>query len=380
MAKVFACGDIVNYQNEDGFVCGYDMQTVINKADYAVCNFEAPVEGYGFPQPKSGACLAQPLNTVSGLKQQGFDLLLLANNHMLDYGKEGLTATLDAANKAGIDTTGAGVDEVAAYKPLVKKFGDIKVGIVNACEAQFGVIDHFEREEKAGYAWINHPKIDITVLALKKECDFILVFAHAGLENYSIPQKEWRVRYKHLCDLGADVVIGAHPHVPQGYENYNNSIIFYSLGNFYFDYDYARSYENHSFAILLDLHKGEPVMFEPVYHITKNKKVRVAERAVDLASLCARLDQGYCKEHDEMSLTAYEQGIRRNLLRSSTKLPLDTTLLGAIKVIVATLLGRRKRVNKPLTQLHYMRNETYYYAARHALELKNKKENWNLHD
>lgn len=373
MAKIFACGDIVNCQNDDGFVCGPDIQAVIDKADYAVCNFEAPVKGYGFPQPKSGAHLAQPLNTVSGLKQQGFDLLLLANNHMLDYGKEGLTATLYSAKKVGIDTTGAGVDEAAVYKSLIKKIDDLKVGIVNACEAQFGVIDHFEREEKAGYAWINHPKIDTTVLALKKECDFVIVFAHAGLENYSIPQKEWRVRYKHLCDLGADVVIGSHPHVPQGYENHNSSIIFYSLGNFYFDYDYARLYENHSYAVLLDLSKGEPVKFEPVYHITKNNKVRVAEKAVDLADLCARLDQGYWKEHDEMSLTAYEQGIRRNLLRSATKLPLDTTLIGAIKEIVATLLGRRKSIDKPLTQLHFMRNEAYYYAARHALELKNQK-------
>ena len=86
-----------------------------------------------------------------------------------------LTATLEAAKEADIETTGVGANEKAAYKPLIKKFGDVKVGIINACEAQFGVIDHFERDEKAGYAWINHPKIDTTVLALKAECDFIAV-------------------------------------------------------------------------------------------------------------------------------------------------------------------------------------------------------------
>jgi len=370
MAKIFACGDVVNYQNTDGLVCAPDIEAIVQAADYSICNFEAPVIGFGSPQPKCGPHLAQPVSTVNGLKQQGFDLLLLANNHMLDYGKDGLVATLSSASSAGVEALGAGVDENSAYAPLIKKIGDITLGIINGCEAQFGVIDHFSRDEKAGYAWINHTKIDTTIIALKKECDFIIVCAHAGLENYSIPQKEWRIRYRHLCDLGADVVIGSHPHVPQGYERHNASLIFYSLGNFYFDYGYATNYQNHSYAILLNLVKGKEPCFEAVHHVTENNKVMLSDMEVDLQQLCEGLSGGYEKAHDAMCLHAYENIVRRKLITSASKLPFDGTVKGTMKEIAATFLGRRKNLNKPLTQLHFMRNEAYYYAAKHALELK----------
>lgn len=372
MAKVFVCGDVVNYQNEDGFVCAEDIEAVVKSADYAICNFEAPVAGYGTPQIKSGPHLAQSANTITGLREQGFSLLLLANNHMLDYGKEGLDATLAEAKKVGIETIGAGDDENSAYQPLIKKIDDITLGIINVCEAQFGVIDHFHREQKAGYAWINNPKVDTTVIALKKECDFVIVCAHAGLENYNIPQKEWRVRYKHFCDLGADVVIGSHPHVPQGYEAHNNSLIFYSLGNFYFDYGYAENSENHSYAVMLEFIKGELPGFKSVHHITKKQKVQLAKTEVNLFELCEALGEGYEKAHDDMNVSVYENIIKPNLVVSINYLPVSSTFKSTIKEILATVFGRRKRINKSLTQLHFTRNEAYYFATRHALEIKAK--------
>jgi len=369
MAKIFACGDVVNYQNTDGLVCAPDIEAIVQAADYSICNFEAPVIGFGSPQPKCGPHLAQPVSTVNGLKQQGFDLLLLANNHMLDYGKDGLVATLSSASSAGVEALGAGVDENSAYAPLIKKIGDITLGIINACEAQFGVIDHFSRDEKAGYAWINHTKIDTTIIALKKECDFIIVCAHAGLENYSIPQKEWRIRYRHLCDLGADVVIGSHPHVPQGYERHNASLIFYSLGNFYFDYGYAANYQNHSYAVMLDLVKGKEPGFEAVHHITKNKKVQLADSKVDLKKLCEFLGEKYQSMHDEMIIKAFHS-VEGNLLRALAPIPIGKNLRATIKELAAKALGRRRNVNKDLLALHLLRNEAYYYVARNAFELK----------
>lgn len=377
MAKFFVCGDVVNCQNKDGLVCAPNFEVVVKSADYSICNFEAAIAGFGTRQPKSGSHIAQPASTVDGLKEQGFDLLLLANNHIFDYGKKGLVATLDAANKAGVDTLGAGVDQDSAYAPLIKEIDDIKIGIVNACEAQFGVIDHFDREEKAGYAWINHPKIDTTVLALKKECDFVIVCAHAGLENYDIPQKEWRIRYKHLCDLGADVIIGSHPHVPQGYEEHNESIIFYSLGNFYFDYSYTKDYKNASYSVMFDFQKNERLHFEIIHHITKNRKVTISEadEEVDLSFLCGLLEDEFSKKHDEMVLKAFE-GVGGNLARAFSPIPsTGKTFKATGKEILATILGRRRAVNKDLLALHLLRNESYYFVARHALELKARGKN-----
>lgn len=373
MVKIFACGDVVNYKNLDGLLCSDNIEVLIKDADYAVCNFEAPLQGFGTPQPKSGPHHAQHTETLKGLKDQGFDLALLANNHMLDYGTEELAKTIENAQSLGLDTVGAGLDEKAAYSPLIKDINGTRVGIINACEAQFGVIDYFERVESAGYAWINHAKIDKLVLDLKKECDFVLVFSHAGLENYDIPQKEWRFRYKHLCDLGADAVIAAHPHVPQGYERHNNSLIFYSLGNFYFDGGRWADAENSSYAVLLKLEKDRPITFEPVHHYTEAGKVHLAPQSkkVNIEYLCGLLHENYAEAHDKMTRKAYVS-VKRNFARSLFKFPVDSSIKGTIKEIAATILGRRKMRNKPLSAMHLIRNEAYYYVMRHALELEVK--------
>ncbi len=371
MAYLFLCGDIINFEHRDGAICTDEVAKLVASADYSVCNFEGPIEGYGIPQPKIGEHLFQKTGTVRGLKEQGFDLLLLANNHIMDYGPEGLAATIDCAKEAGLETIGAGLNAEAAYEPTIKELCGLKIGLINAAEAQFGVLDYFERPYSAGYAWINHSRTDGNIVRLKKECDFVIVLSHAGLEHYSIPQKEWRERYRHFCSLGADVVIGTHPHVPQGYEKYCDSLIFYSLGNFYSDTHNHRDKEDRSFAVWLDIERSNPPIFEPVFHYKNNGLVSMApsEKQIDLNGLCVSLDDGYKEAHDQMSLESYEQ-FKRNLVFSLMSGPYDGKFQSSLRRITSRLLGKSKKIDKTLMQLHLMRNEAYYYAARHALEIK----------
>ena len=84
--ELFICGDIVNYENEDGLICESSLEKIIQKADYSIGNFEAPVQSDGRPIVKSGPHHYQRVETIKGLKTQGFDLLCLANNHIYDYG------------------------------------------------------------------------------------------------------------------------------------------------------------------------------------------------------------------------------------------------------------------------------------------------------
>ena len=371
MVKIFTCGDIVNYTNVDGTLLSDELEKLVVSADYSICNFEAPIQGHGLPQLKSGPHHAQQPLTLEGLKKQGFNLALLANNHMLDYGREGLEATLNTAHSCGLETIGAGIGKSEAYQPLIKEFNGVKIGIINAGEAQFGVLDHSVGSNVEGYAWINHSLIDKTILDLKRSCDFVLVFVHAGLENYSIPQKEWRERYKHLCDLGADAIIGSHPHVPQGYEKYGSSLIFYSLGNFYFDGGRSVNSENKSFALMLTLEKGRSITFEPVFHYTKNHRVECSplNKTINLEDLCSLLDEGYDLRHKKMVMDTYPK-FRNRLVFSLTNLPIDKTLKGTVREIVLRLLGRPKDISKTLTSLHLTRNEAYYYVMKNALEIE----------
>ncbi|WNF37357.1 CapA family protein [Bacillaceae bacterium IKA-2] len=373
MAKVFICGDIVNYENRDGLVCSKTLSKVISEADYSICNFEAPIDGFGEPQPKSGSHHFQRKSTIGGLKEQGFNLLCMANNHIMDFGSAGLTETIKEANSSGLETIGAGSDFDEAYKPLIKKIDNLKLGIINACEAQFGVIDYFSGPDQAGYAWINHNNIDKQIIELRKKCDYVIVLSHAGLEHYNLPQKEWRRRYKHFCDLGADAIVGSHPHVPQGYEHYNDSLIFYSLGNFYFDSKNYIKKEDRSYSIVLQLEKNKKINFEPVFHHKQDGLVQLSppDKQIDLNSLNANLNDEYEMLHNAMSLAVYSKKIKSNFIYSILPFPYDGRLKSSLKRIIATLLGRKK-IDKDLLALHLLRNEAYYYAAKHALELISK--------
>ena len=292
-----------------------------------------------------------------------------------------MTATMERIRAAGLECMGAGHDAEAAYAPLIKSLGGLKIGMVNACEAQFGVIDLFERDSTAGYAWINHPRIDTNILALKKECDFVIVFAHAGLEFQNIPQKEWRARYRHLCDLGADVVVGSHPHVPQGFEEYGDALIFYSLGNFYFHFTSEIHKEYSSYSVRLELKKGEKPAFIPVFHYMKEERVHLAppEKQIMLDRLCNLLDAGYDKAHDKMSLESYDMLVPK--LEAAFAPPsLTKSLKRILKFLVLYPSGRVKRDMgksrgaKEKSLLHILKNETYSHAIRHALECKLEKE------
>lgn len=374
MTKLFICGDIINYQKQDGIICSKGLSEIILDSDYAICNFEAPIESSGKPQPKSGPHHFQRKATIRGLKQQGFDLLCFANNHIMDFGVDGLNKTIGEANKSSLDIIGAGNNFNEAYRPLIKKINGLTVGFINACEAQFGVIDSFSDKNQAGYAWINHNYVDKQILKLRKKCDFVIVLAHAGLEHYNLPQKEWRLRYKHFVDLGANVVIGSHPHVPQGYEFYDDSIIFYSLGNFYFDSKKYINKEDRSYSVILKLEKDNKINFEPVFHHKEDGFVQLSppERQIDLAILNGYLDERYEKLHDQMSLEVYNQKLKSNLLYSLMAIPYDGNFKSSTKRILARLIGRRKKADKDLLALHLIRNEAYYYAIKHALELRAK--------
>jgi len=376
-AQIFICGDVVNKFKEDGLLCSDEISNEVNSADFAICNFEAPIEGKGKPARKPGICLNQKVNTIIGLKKQGFDLLLLANNHMLDYGQEALMATINKATENGLETIGAGENFSEAYRPLIKNINGIRVGMINVCEAQYGEIDSEDKESVGGYAWINHPMTEKNILDLRKECDFVIVFAHAGLEYYSIPQREWRIKYKHFCDLGADVIIGSHPHVPQGYETYKKSIIFYSLGNFYFKSNKKSCKENASFAVKIKLELNQPISFQLIYHYMSEDIVKADhDSRVNVAELNALLaNNAYMIEHTKMIEEAYN-GIRKNLALSVfLPVPLSGKFKDFIRMFVSHIFKRNYIKYKDLYQLHLLKNETYYYVIKNALEIKSNRNN-----
>ena len=215
-----------------------DLRNLLSEADYNVVNFEAPIRMEKAKQTtKSGPSICQNEKGPKWLLQQGFNIFTLANNHAMDYGIEGLKATVSALGKEKV--LGAGTWE-DAYKPFILKKDNVTVALLALTHCEFGTLtDEYDKRNLAQYgtAWINHPKIDGLIVRLKGKVDYVIVLAHAGVENIEQPLPEWRDRYKSMIDLGCDAVIASHPHIIQGYEEYQGKPIFYSLGNFFFQKD-----------------------------------------------------------------------------------------------------------------------------------------------
>lgn len=233
--RILFAGDFHTHQS-DGVSFGNALTELINLCDYSAINFESPVaSAVNSKHPtKSGPRLSQPRENLLWLKNKGFNCLMLANNHIYDYGTDALRITIDTA-KDLFHIAGAGNWE-ESYQPLILEKDNKTIAILNLAELQCGVLcDTLSDSGQLGCAWINHPSVFNIITEAKTKCDYVIAVTHAGLENVEIPLPEWRDRYRQLIDYGCDAVIGAHPHICQGYEIYHDKPIVYSLGNFYFD-------------------------------------------------------------------------------------------------------------------------------------------------
>lgn len=232
--KLLFAGDAV-IQNADNFSLSSELSDLIKQNDFSIINFEGSLKGSSpFFIKKIGPNVFNSDKAISVLKEKGFNIFTLANNHIVDFGTEACKETLEKIRTAGIKSVGVGSSFEDCYQPLIIEKDDEKIAIINCCHAEFGVYKDKNIPLDAGYAWINSPVIDEKIAECKKDGCFVIVIAHAGVEFIPLPLPEWRERYKSFIDKGADLVIGGHPHTIQGQETYKEKEIFYSLGNFYF--------------------------------------------------------------------------------------------------------------------------------------------------
>lgn len=236
--SMLICGDLFfdernNYNYVDlGEKFKDNVKNVIKNADISLVNLESPATLSCNKILKSGPALRMNPLVLSIIKQTGFDGVTLANNHTMDLGSEGLFDTISSAKSLGLLTCGAGKNIHEAIHPIIFQRPDgLRIAVFSFCEKEFGVAD----ENTPGSAWISHPLALLEIKKYRDSADFILLIAHGGLELVPLSPLERQTQFRNFIDAGADMVIGHHPHVPQGWENYHGGYIFYSLGNFLFD-------------------------------------------------------------------------------------------------------------------------------------------------
>jgi len=221
---------------------GYDypfrqLQPYFQEADLIVGNLEAPITQATVPLANKRYAYKAVPSSAAALKAFGFDLFCLANNHVLDYGPEGLLETRSLLAAEGIGCFGAGASYREAIAPKIATVNGTRIGFLGfmrryrSYEANYP--DYFAQGEQPGVAPMDEQTVRPAIQSLRDQVDVLIVNFHWG-RNYRpvlAHQKQWG---RWAIDWGADLVVGHHPHVAQGVEVYGDAAILYSLGNFTF--------------------------------------------------------------------------------------------------------------------------------------------------
>lgn len=260
--KISFVGDVLIHQDvldaaKDKQTGNYDFKNnlkfikdLIEPADYAVANLEASLAG-----PEKGFSGYPTFNTpdsiLDAVKDAGFDMVSIANNHINDSGKNGLLRTVNTVKNSGLAYMGVRPNE-SEKNYTIKDIKGVKVGFANYV---------FQTAMMKGHKSINSIPLDPSVESLVNTFDpqnpeadypamqkaidsmkadgaeFIIFSMHWGEEYQSVPNETQKDIAKKIADMGANAIIGGHPHVVQPIDVINTSDnrkvpVFYSLGNF----------------------------------------------------------------------------------------------------------------------------------------------------
>ncbi len=213
------------------------MQT----ADITVINNEFPFSTRGEQAPDKQFTFRVNPDYVRVLTDMGVDIAGIANNHVLDFGPDALLDTFETLENAGIDYMGAGSDLSRASALITKEVNGKTFGFLAASRV-IPVVSWDIKNASPGVFTTYDPALLLAAIKeARTHCDFLSVFVHWGIERDEYPQDYQVTMAQQYIDAGADLVVGAHPHVLQGIAYYENKPVFYSLGNFIFNREIPRT-------------------------------------------------------------------------------------------------------------------------------------------
>jgi poly-gamma-glutamate capsule biosynthesis protein CapA/YwtB (metallophosphatase superfamily) len=206
------------------------MQQIFKSTDIIIGNLESPLSNRGTPIYKYGPNFRASPDWAKTLRRVGFTVLGVANNHARDYGNSSFMDTLRCLQKEGILPVGGGRNKSSALRPVIVRKRGMSIGILAFTYRQESVAG----ASRPGTADLDNSECYGSLKTLSEEVDLAIVYLHIDGEysNYPAPYRIKAAR--RFIDLGAEMVIGHHAHVPQGIEIYKGRIIAYGLGNFVF--------------------------------------------------------------------------------------------------------------------------------------------------
>ena len=205
-----------------------EVSPVLRAANLTFGNLETPLAG----ELSSGNMFAAPVTGAEMLRQAGFNLLHLANNHVSEYGQAGLSVTLAAVRQAGLTPLGASDDSAAVRQLLRTDVNGLRIGWLGCGRTLLA-----QRKTGPQYWEFNENELLAAILSARSTVDVLIVSIHIGLMYMDYPRPEHKVMAERLMGSGADLVLMHHAHVLQGVQiTSERRICCYNLGNFLFDW------------------------------------------------------------------------------------------------------------------------------------------------
>ena len=236
MGRIIIVGDLFPTEQNFSYFSNGDVESLFGKdilhlfsnADYRVCNLEGALTDHPDKCRKTGPVKVATTSAIAAYKKLGIDCCMLANNHATDGGHQGLIDTMKTLDATGINYIGAGKNDKEIIRHFVKELGGMRIGFYNVSETMYNK----PTKDKAG-AWLYDEYIVCRELEqLKKECDYLIVIYHGGIEKFHYPSPETRKRFRRMADCGADMILTQHTHCVGCEEWYNGSYLLYGQGDF----------------------------------------------------------------------------------------------------------------------------------------------------
>ncbi len=217
-----------------GGVLDEGIRAEIDGADIFMVNQEFPFTDRGSAAADKQFTFRVPPEKVSMFREMGIDIVTMANNHILDFGPEGITDSLAALDGAGILHVGAGENLEQAGKPEIIEVKGKKIGFLGASRVYMASSWAAGEKHPGVFSTYDPAPVLEAIREARALCDYLVVYVHWGIERNTEPETYQRTMGRQYIDAGADLVVGSHPHVLQEIEYYNGKPIVYSLGNFVF--------------------------------------------------------------------------------------------------------------------------------------------------
>ncbi|MEI4803672.1 CapA family protein [Bacillus sp. FJAT-51639] len=243
----------------------------IEKADYSFVNLESAFTTHEKKYPGQLFWIKSDPSTLKAIKNTGYDIVNIGNNHTLDYYQEGLLDTISHVEKMGFPYIGAGKNTKDAYTSREVTIKGKKFKFLSFVrfmpDAAWAATDN-----KPGIA--NGYDLNLvtkTIKEQKKDADYMIVYMHWGVEKTNRPAAYQKEYVQKMVEAGANAIVGSHPHWLQGFEYYDKVPVAYSLGNFLFP-DYVKGHSAET-GVLTIKFKGNDVRMSFNPYMIRNNQI-----------------------------------------------------------------------------------------------------------